>query len=86
MDVLWRGLPVEVSGEKLDGILIGEETRINVPGPGVPVERELILVIETLVKAENPLIITSSMGRKPSAVPELVQLVDRLATKWGGTM
>lgn len=76
---VYLNLPVEVSGKKPGKLSVQGETRINIPAPAVPASTELRKAVELLATAENPLIITASMGRKPAAVNSLVQFAEKLA-------
>lgn len=71
-------LPVEVSGAPVDHLQIEDKPRINIPAVSIPVRSEIKKAVDALVAADRPLIITSSMGREPAAVPELVKLAENL--------
>ena len=72
-------LPVEVSGKKLEKFSVSSQSRINIPVSSIPVSEKLQKAVDLLVGAEKPLIITGSMGRKPTAVKSLLQLAEKLA-------
>lgn len=70
--------PREVMEEKADPIDLNLDLWGPIASNGLPSE-EIPNFIEDMVKAKNPLIVTSYMGRNPEAVQELIHLSERLA-------
>lgn len=56
-----------------------EGARLPPVAPGMIAEADLGRLMEDLLAAEHPLVVTSHLGRNPAAVDELVKLARRLA-------
>ena len=80
-------LPLDVSGEALPEVDFSAVTRLNPSSPTLPAREALERAATVLAEANDPLIITSSLGRDPKAVDALVTLAERLAIpvveSWG---
>ena len=71
-------LPVDVIGAPMPPLTIGASPRLRPSRPSQPTPAALREAAGTLAGAANPLAITSSLGRDPSAPEALVHLADRL--------
>ncbi|GKV65263.1 MULTISPECIES: thiamine pyrophosphate-requiring protein [unclassified Sporosarcina] len=70
--------PREVMEEKTEPITINQALWEPISPSAIP-PSSIAELVEDLVKAKNPLVITSYLGRNPEAVKDLVQLSKRLA-------
>ena len=76
---VYLSLPVELSGKAIGELQVEDKPKISVPAAFVAVQSEISLATDALVAAEHPVIITSSMGRDPKAVSELIKFAEALA-------
>ena len=71
-------LPLDVIGEPMPPLTVSASARLRPSCPSQPVPAALRRAAQTLAGAANPLAITSSLGRDPTAPEALVDLADRL--------
>ena len=71
-------LPLDVIGAPMPPLTVSASPRLRPSCPSRPVPAALRRAAETLAGAANPLAITSSLGRDPTAPEALVDLADRL--------
>jgi acetolactate synthase-1/2/3 large subunit len=76
---VYLSLPREVLAEPLTAFSPSSPPRRHLGGPIYPDPQTIEAAAEMLAEAENPLIITTAVGRDPSAVAALVSLAERMA-------
>jgi acetolactate synthase-1/2/3 large subunit len=70
--------PRETMEEEIEQVTIDPSLWEPISPSALP-EEEVYELVSDLLKAENPMIVTSYLGRKQDAVEELVKLADKLA-------
>ena len=83
-------LPLDVAGEALPELAYSASARMKPSAAAQPEPTAIERAAQALAEADNPLIVTSSLGRDPGAVETLVALANRLAIpvveSWGAYM
>ena len=82
--------PLDVAGEALPDFEMGTRARMKPSAASQPEPAAIDRAANVLARADNPLIVVSSVGRDPGAVDTLVALADRMALpvveSWGDYM
>jgi acetolactate synthase-1/2/3 large subunit len=76
---VYMTLPLEILGQPLDSFEFSSVPRLKASASRYPDPLAIREAAQLLAGAENPIVITTALGRDPDAVQELVKLAERLA-------